>query len=114
MALLARFADVIDEIADAGRSVKILSALAWPDEVRERFFAAGATELPEVHYTVRFDWPKTVARFEAIRKRITIEKAGGDLPDLERLLSETCESYISAARMLGAVGTRAFYHHSIE
>jgi len=33
---------------------------------------------------------------------------------MERFLRETCEAFATAARMLTAVGTKAFYYHSVE
>jgi uncharacterized protein (TIGR02421 family) len=113
MAIAAKYLERLHEISlalhQAQRPVRILRALAWPDVVMERFFAARARELPEVAYEpARFDVRAVAAELRAIAAR-----APGD-NDLERLIRDTCESYALAAEMLGAVGTRRFWDLSCE
>ncbi len=118
MTLSARALEVLSglgaEIQDAQRPVRILGTISWPASVRERFFAAGARELPEVAYTPRFDTRTVAERIEALAARARTLLADEDAAPLGRLCAETCESYAMAARMLGAVGTRGFYHRSCE
>ena len=61
--------EITEEIADAQRPVRILRALAWPESVRDKFFADGARELPEVSYEQRFDWRATVSPSLKARQR---------------------------------------------
>jgi len=111
-AALAVAQGLAEEIQDAQRPVRILSAIAWGAEVRERFFAAGARELPRVSYAPRFDTRAVAEQFDALARRARAALEGE--PGLGIMVAETCESYAMAARMLGAVGTRGFYHRSIE
>jgi len=94
-------------ISDAQKPVRVLRALAWPDEVKADFFARGARELPRVSYEApRFD---PAAQAVRLRELAASLDAG---QEVERLLAETCESYAIAAEMLGAVGTRRFWELS--
>src|SRR5262249_13941931 len=47
-------------------------------------------------------------RFQKLRARVPGEN------ETERLLRDTCDSWIAGARMLEAVGTRLFYERSVE
>jgi len=96
------------EIQDASRAVRVLRALAWPEEVERRFFAAGARELPRPRYRPAPELAPSLERFRALQARLT----GGN--EIERFLRDTCGAMATAARMLSAVGTRDFYHHSVE
>lgn len=106
---LERLRDVSNELHQAQKPIRVLRALAWPDAVREEFFARGARELPRVEYAPpRFDVAATIRRLRDVTARVP-----GD-NDLERLVRETCASYEVAAEMLGAVGTRRFWELSCE
>jgi uncharacterized protein (TIGR02421 family) len=102
------FKAITQAIQEAQRPVRILRALAWDESVARDFFARGARGLPRPSYRNGFDAPAVVRRFADIRARI-----GGD-NEVERFLRDTCDSYTTAARMLGAVGTPEFYQRSCE
>jgi uncharacterized protein (TIGR02421 family) len=96
------------EILEAQRPIRVLRALAWPDEVEANFFAAGAKALPRPTYRVSPDLPTSLERFRALAARLSGEN------EIERFLRDTCASMATAARMLTAVGTKEFYFHSVE
>jgi uncharacterized protein (TIGR02421 family) len=96
------------EILEAQRPIRVLRALAWPDEVEANFFAAGGKELPRPTYKVSGDLPASLERFRALAARLSGEN------EIERFLRDTCASMATAARMLGAIGTKEFYFHSVE
>lgn len=106
-AFLERLGEAAGEIQEAQRPVRILKALAWPDSVRQEFFAGGARELPRVTYEApRFDVAATARRLRDVAARF----AGPG--DLDRLVRDTCESYALGAELLGAAGTRRFWELS--
>jgi uncharacterized protein (TIGR02421 family) len=106
-AYLGKLTEISAALHEAQKPVRILRGLAWSDDVRQEFFARGARELPRpVHAAPGFDVAAAQAELRAVAAR-----AGGD-NDLERLIRETCESYVLAAEMLGAVGTRRFWELS--
>ncbi|HEX2657542.1 MAG TPA: tyrosine/phenylalanine carboxypeptidase domain-containing protein, partial [Polyangia bacterium] len=101
--------DVSAQILEAQRPVRVLRALAWDERVERDFFAAGGNELPRPTYPIPLaDIEKSLERFRDLKLQVS-----GD-NDIERFLRETCDSYATAARMLGTVGTKDFYFHSSE
>jgi uncharacterized protein (TIGR02421 family) len=88
---------------------RLLEAIAWPREVEEKFFAAGADCLPEISYAI---------------DRSRIERHIGKLAGLERSiegddaiaawLRTTVESAIRSSRLVLAAGTRDFYRQSLD
>lgn len=105
-ALLAR---VTQGLEPSTRKTVLLSAIGWPNEVEAAFFAHGATELPEVTYTVDR---------EGARQRIddltALEQSIDASDDVGRWLRASVHSFIDGNRMLLAVGTRYFYMLSRE
>jgi uncharacterized protein (TIGR02421 family) len=99
---------VTREIHEAQKPVRILRALAWDDEVSREFFARGASELPRPQYASRADADAVAERLHEIRRRLSGHS------EIERLLRRTCESYATAAKMLGALGSADFYHYSTD
>jgi uncharacterized protein (TIGR02421 family) len=105
-ALVSRLAEVLGEAKKKGY---LLEQIAWPRSVEERFFAAGATRLPEVEYAVDRDGNEAhVAELE--RERAAID--GDDA--LASWARRVLESRIAESRMLLAVGTPAFTDVSRE
>jgi uncharacterized protein (TIGR02421 family) len=96
------------EILEAQKPLRVIRALDWPYEVEREFFARGAAVLPEPRYSVPPGVADALATFQALTGRL-----GGD-NELERFLRETCVALATAARMLLCIGTRDFYHHSVE
>jgi uncharacterized protein (TIGR02421 family) len=96
------------EILEAGRPIRVLRALAWSEEVERQFFAAKGRELPRPTYRISSDLGASLERFRALAARLPGQS------EVERFLRDTCASMATAARMLGAVGTKQFYFHSVE
>jgi uncharacterized protein (TIGR02421 family) len=94
-------------LRDAERPVRILRTVAWPEGTRERFFAAGESELPEVAYT-----PLDPAETLEILARVR-QLASGANP-IDTWLRRVCRSIELGALMLAAVGTPDFTRLSIE
>lgn len=106
--LLTLLREVSAEILDAQKPLRVLRALDWPDEVEQEFFAQGAAVLPKPVYAGLPGVTDALARFRALGRRVTGEN------EVERFLARTCDSMATAARMLLAIGTRDFYHCSVE
>jgi uncharacterized protein (TIGR02421 family) len=96
------------ELLEAQKPLRVIRALDWPYEVEREFFACGGTELPKPIYSVPSGVAESLAIFQALAAKLT-----GD-NEVERFLRDTCVSMSTAARMLLCVGTRDFYHHSVE
>src|SRR5256885_2129498 len=106
--ILSFWRETTQAIQDAQKPVRVLRALSWEPQVARDFFATRARELPRPVYRVGLDAPAVVARFAEIRSKLTGEN------EMERLLRATCDSYVGAARLLAAVGTREFHALSCE
>jgi uncharacterized protein (TIGR02421 family) len=94
-------------LRDAEQPLRVLRTIAWPPEVRDRFFAAGARELPRVEYEAPATGPTQEALAAARRER-------RDDPDslVDAWLARQADTIATAAEMLGGVGTPAFHHAS--
>ena len=86
----------------------MLRILGWGEGVERAFFAAKARELPRPEYRVPPEVGEAGARFRALKAAITGDGA------VDLFLRDTCDAFATAARMLATVGTREFYHHSVE
>ena len=100
--------DVSAQILEAQRPIRVLRVLAWGDDVERAFFAGKGRELPRPAYKVPADIADTGVRFRELKAMVPGDNA------IERFLRDTCDAFATAARMLVAVGTRDFYHHSVE
>jgi uncharacterized protein (TIGR02421 family) len=103
-------AELDAKLADIVQPIRILSALTWPREAEQRFlraWRAGKPELPKVSLPAQ-DFGAEIEALQAIQARCDRQHP------LENLVFKTSRSYVSAARMLGAVGTPAFTGYSIE
>ncbi|MEM9455463.1 MAG: flavohemoglobin expression-modulating QEGLA motif protein [Myxococcota bacterium] len=87
------------------KRLRILKVIAWPREVRERFFARGQDALPRVEYR-RYD-PTT--ELECCAR--ACELAPHD-PVVGPWLRRQAQALRLSARMLGAMGTPKFSRHS--
>ena len=103
-----RVREVVHILRQAERPVRVLRAIGWPPAVRQRFFAHNARELPEVSYPGMDAWPTIEAVAAA---RAGIGDIGADTA-IGRWLGRLCDSIEGGARMLAAVGTRAFFERS--
>jgi uncharacterized protein (TIGR02421 family) len=94
-------------LRDAERPVRVLRTVAWAPEVRERFFAAGARELPAPGYQP-LDAAPTLEQVAAARAL-----ADGDDP-VAALLRRAARAIELGARMLAAVGTADLHAYAAE
>jgi uncharacterized protein (TIGR02421 family) len=106
--LTALLREVSSEITEAQKPVRVIAALAWPDEVEREFFAQSASALPKPTYHVPAGVAEACTVFQNLVRRLD-----GD-NEIERFLRETCVAMATAARMLMSIGSRDFYHHSVE
>lgn len=98
---------ISDEILAAQRPIKVLRAINWGPKVHEKFFKAGARELPRPEYPPLGFEPEDTARSLGVIKR----KLRGRNP-VEELLRRKCDELSALGRMLGARGTKRFYELS--
>ncbi len=96
------------ELVAAAKGIKILSRLAWPRAVGERFLAAwrrGEPELPS---------PPPIEP-EALETEVfaRLSEPAGDHP-IARFIGRTAKSYLQAAQLLDASGTPEFQTRSLE
>jgi uncharacterized protein (TIGR02421 family) len=112
MAISARLVtflrEISAEILEAQKPLRVIRALDWPDEVERDFFAGRAAVLPKPTYSVPAGVADAQAAFQGLARRLTGEN------EIERFLCRTCDSMATAARMLRSIGSRDFYHHSVE
>ena len=112
MAISARLVtflrDISAEILEAQKPLRVIRVLDWPDEIEREFFARGASVLPQPSYQVPPGVSDALVAFQALAQRLR-----GD-NEVERFLCRTCDSMATAARMLLGIGTRDFYHQSVE
>ena len=106
--LVALLREVSAEITEAQKPVRVIPALTWPDEVERAFFAQNASVLPKPTYHVPVGVAEACTVFQNLVRRLD-----GD-NEIERFLRETCVAMATAARMLMSIGSRDFYHHSVE
>jgi uncharacterized protein (TIGR02421 family) len=92
-------------LREAERPVRIMRTLLWGPEVRARFFAAKARELPVVKYP-EFDPEPTLAAVAQARRLVRGEGV------IDAWLERLAESIEDGARMLAAVGKPEFYHYA--
>lgn len=110
------YADTIrslsDQIVEAQAPVRILNAIKWDDEIRDRFFASGCREQPAVDadwYASRdlgFDTTACRDGFEQIEMQIN--SSLGTTSPIGQLLKRNCEQYRLTLDLLDARGTDRF------
>jgi len=92
-------------LREAEAPVRVLRHLAWPRTVRERFFAQGGRELPQVSYP-DFDPAPTLKAAQGVE-----EQLGADDGPEATWLRRQAETIAAAARMLAATDTPQFLQH---
>jgi uncharacterized protein (TIGR02421 family) len=100
-----RYRQVATILHDVAKPMRVLSTLAWPAEVRDRFLAGGATTLPEPTYAP-VDPTPVLDGVAAARRLLRPGNVVDDWLDREAAAIE------STALMLASVGTAAFHAHS--
>jgi uncharacterized protein (TIGR02421 family) len=86
----------------------VLRILAWGADVERGFFEGKARELPKPEYKVPPEVAEAGNRFKALKASLAGDSA------IEAFLRDTCDAFETVSRMLASVGTRDFYHHSVE
>ncbi|MDA1267052.1 MAG: flavohemoglobin expression-modulating QEGLA motif protein [Planctomycetota bacterium] len=102
-----RIRRVAQLLLEASAGVRILRSLSWPQEIKERFFARGARELPEVQYAP-FD-PGPVHELLGT----ATQQLGSDGP-VDAWLRRTARAIAGSAELLAAVGTPRFLELSTQ
>ena len=92
---------------EASRSIRVLAAISWPSEVRAKFFAQGAMELPQVSYEP-VDKGPTIEAVQEARRHL----AGNG--SVDQWMARQANTLERSAHMLAAVGTPAFFGHARE
>lgn len=100
-----RITTVARVLHQAARPIKILKAIAWPDQVKADFFAKGAQALPQVKYP-GFDPQPVLDLVNQARRDIL----GGTV--IDAWLERQAYALETGARMLAGVGTPVFFEHS--
>ncbi len=90
---------------DIAKPMKVLSALAWPAQVREEFLAGGADKLPEPTYA-NVDPTPALDGIAAVRRLLRPGHVVDDWLDREATSIE------STALMMASLGTPAFHAYS--
>lgn len=96
----------------AEKPVRILRAVAWPQETAERFFADGEKELPQVTYT-----PLDAAPVHEILKAARALIDGGPEDSrgpVQAWLLRIADVIGVGADMLAAIGTKDFHRNSVK
>ena len=101
-----RIGVVSDLLYKASRSIRILSHISWPNSVRDKFFASGARELPDVAY----------APYDASEPLQIIAKARRQIQSsvIDDWLARQAGAIENSARLLSACGTPEYYRISCE
>jgi len=100
-----RYREAAQILHDVAKPMRVLSALAWPAELRDVFLSGGADKLPEPTYAA-VD-PTTVLDGVAAVRRLL--RPGNVVDDW---LDREATSIESTALMLSTVGTPAFHAYS--
>ena len=90
---------------DVAKPMRVLSALAWPGEIREEFLPAAADKLPEPTYAP-IDPTPVIDGVDAARRLLRPGNVVDDWLDREATSIE------STALMLSSLGTPAFHAYS--
>ncbi len=105
-----RFEALDAELLEIAGSIRVLSSLTWPREEESRFlegWRVGSPRLPEVEPAPP-DHHAEIEALEAIMARCDRSHPMGSH------LYKTAWSYLTAARMVAAIGTPEFTQHSVR
>jgi uncharacterized protein (TIGR02421 family) len=104
--------ELSDRIVAAQRPIKVLGAINWDDQIRDRFFASGFREQPDVdrdYYLAReikLDPEATTDELFAIEADVTSRL--GSLSPAGILMRFMCEQFRLTVAMIEGRGTRRF------
>ncbi len=108
----ATIRDLSDRLVSAQKPIRVLSAINWDDDIRDRFFAAGFKEQPEVdrdYYLQRklnLDPGETRTELEEIHDQAA--HLLGDESPAGRLIRFMCRQFETTVDMIEARGTERF------
>lgn len=107
---LSHFAQLDQQLVECAKEIKILSNLAWPEELGHNFIASWKSGKPEIPLPTykKHSYPEQLKRLEGIMA------AAGTSHPVGRYISQTAMSYIRAGRMLECIGQPEFTRLSIE
>ena len=100
-----RYRQASQILHDVAKPMRVLSALAWPSELRDQFLAGGAQQLPEPTYAPVDPTPV----IEAANTARALLQPGNVVDDW---LGREADSIESTALMLAARQTPEFFEHS--
>ena len=103
---IERYRQVATILHDVAKPMRVLSALAWPAETRERFLASGGRTMPDEPEYPRVDPTDVLDGVAAARRLID---PGAVVDDW---LENTADAIESTALMLASMGTNAFHSYS--
>lgn len=96
----------------AQQPLRILDAVNWDDTVRQKFFAAGENELPEVDvdYYARRDlgFDPDAKRQELLDLELEVRRKLGQYSPAGTIMRRMCREYGEVVQMLAARGTPTF------
>jgi uncharacterized protein (TIGR02421 family) len=102
--------ELSERLRELQRPIRILSALQWPAEVQERFFAAGAERQPEVtretYPALRYDVGALQRAFDDLTA--DVRNRLGRFSPVGQLMAERCDEWIATLDMIAARGTPDF------
>lgn len=106
-------------LVKAQRPIRILDAIQWDDNLKQQFFASGASRLPAVdaeYYAaqrpLRFDVEQKLQELHTIERDIMRQL--GQLNPVGAWLRRQCREYVLVVEMLGARGRPSFSQFSQE
>ncbi len=99
-----RITGVCELLHDAARNTRVLSHLGWHSSVRERFFKAGAKELPVVEYP-EYDATPALEKISYARSQLQGST-------IDKWLGRQANAIENSAQMLLNTGTPAFFDYS--
>jgi len=103
-----RISGLSDQLYEASRSIRILRHIAWPEKVKEQFFAKNATTLPSVDYP-KFDASAILTLVASVKKKLQPEYS-----PIDGWLDRQATVIEKSACMLSATGTSRFFELSSE
>ena len=116
--LLQQVRKLSDRMVELQAPIRVLDAVNWDKEVRQRFFANKAQKLPEVTpemYQQRdLGFDPQVLRYAFSDLEQEISRSIGQLNPMARLMKRMCNEYRQVLRMLESRGTPDFHHYSVE
>ncbi|WP_028303799.1 flavohemoglobin expression-modulating QEGLA motif protein [Oceanospirillum maris] len=116
--LLQQVRKLSDRMVELQAPIRVLDAVNWDKETRQRFFQDKGQRLPDItleSYQKRdlgFDPQALRYAFSALEQEIS--RTIGQLNPMARLMRRMCTEYRQVLRMVESRGTPDFHHYSVE